>query len=164
MSKSVKRRERRTPEQIISDLQRKIEEVKRRAERKKAKRDPTIRHVSAAVRSIDKAVSQTSDPATRRALGDARATLAACLALGGASASATRGPLIPRAARGAKVDPERVLSYLREHPGSRAEEIADALGTDSAGLRPSLQQLRAESRARAEGKARATRYYAESSS
>ena len=164
MSKSVKRRERRTPEQIINDLQRKIEEVKRRAERKKAKRDPTIRHVSAAVRSIDKAVSATADPATRRALGEARATLAACLALGGMTVSAGRAPLVPRAGRGVRVDPERVLIYLRDHPGSRAEEIADALGTDSAGLRPSLQQLRAEAKARAEGKARATRYYAESAS
>jgi hypothetical protein len=153
---------RRTDEEIIADLQRKIEEVKRNAERKKAKRDPSLRHVSAALRSIDKAVSHSADAATRNALGEARATLAACLALNGAAAPrAGRGVLVPRRSTNGKVEPERVLQYLHAHPGSRAEEIASALGTDAVGLRPSLQQLRTAATVRAEGKARATRYFVE---
>jgi hypothetical protein len=153
---------RRTDDQIIADLQRKIEEVKRKAERKKAKKDPSLKHVSAALRSIDKASAQTGDAATRNALGEARATLAACLALNGAAApKAGRGVLTPRRSGNGRVEPERVLQYLQRHPGSRAVEIAAALDTDVVGLRPSLQQLRADSTVRAEGKARATRYFVE---
>jgi hypothetical protein len=160
MPQSVTRRQRRTDEQIIADLQRKIEQVKRNAERKKAKRDPSLRHVSAALRSIDKAVAHTGDAATRNALGEARATLAACLALNGAVApKAGRGVLVPRRSANGKVEPERVLQYLQAHPGSRAEDIAAALGTDAFSLRPSLQQLRAAATVRAEGKARAMRYF-----
>jgi hypothetical protein len=153
---------RRTDEQIIADLQRKIDEVKRRAERQKVKKDPALRYVSAAMRSIDKASKQTSDAATRTALGEARATLAACLALNGAAApKAGRGVLTPRRSTNGKVEPKRVLQYLELHPGSRAEEIASALGTDAVALRPSLQELRTAATVRAEGKARATRYYVE---
>jgi hypothetical protein len=159
MPKTVTRH-RRTDDEIIADLQRKIEQVKRNAERKKAKKDPSLRHVSAALRSIDKALGQSADAATRNALGEARATLAACLALNGAAAPmAGRGVLTPRRSANGRVEPERVLHYLRAHPGSRAENIAASLGTDAATLRPSLQQLRADSTVRAEGKARATRYY-----
>jgi predicted transcriptional regulator len=57
------------------------------------------------------------------------------------------------------VEPERVLKYLQEHPGGRAEEIASALGTDAVGLRPSLHGLRAAATIGVDGKARATRYF-----
>jgi hypothetical protein len=161
MPKTVTRH-RRTDDEIIADLQRKIDEVKRRAQRQKVKKDPALRYVTAALRSIDKASKQTSDAATRTALGEARATLAACLALNGAAApKAGRGVLTQRRSTNGRVEPERVLKYLQAHPGSRAEDIAAALGTDAIGLRPSLQQLRADSTVRAEGKARATRYFVE---
>ena len=153
---------RRTDEQIIADLQRKIEEVKRNAERKKAKKDPSLRHVSAALRSIDKALGQSGDAATRNALGEARATLAACLALNGAVApKAGRGVLTQRRSTNGKVAPDRVVQYLQNHPGSRAEDIAAVLGTDAVSLRPSLQQLRADWTVRVEGKGRAMRYFVE---
>jgi hypothetical protein len=161
MPKTVTRH-RRTDDVIIADLQRKIEQVKRNAERKKAKKDPSLRHVSAALRSIDKALGQSGDVATRTALGEARATLAACLALNGAVAPKSgRGVLTPRRSANGRVEPDRVLQYLQKHPGSRAEDIAAALGTDAFSLRPSLQQLRAAATVRAEGKARAMRYYVE---
>jgi cell division protein FtsN len=64
MPEAVERRHRRTPEEMIADLQRRIEQVKRNAERKKVKRDPTLRHVSAVLRSIDKALAATSGATT----------------------------------------------------------------------------------------------------
>ena len=159
MAKTQKTRAQRTPEQMIADLEAKIAAVKRRAERQKVKRDPALRHINAAVKSIDKALAASSDAATRKALDEARATLGACLALSGAAVPSGRGTLVPRARGGARVEPGRVLDYLTKHPGSRAEDMSSALGTDSAGLRPALQQLRAEGKARTEGQARATRYF-----
>jgi hypothetical protein len=161
MVKTLSKRAHRTPEELIADLEAKIQAVKRRAERQKVKRDPSLRHISGALKSIDKALAASGDAATRTALDEARATLAACLALSGAPVKGARGTLVPRA-RGVKVDPAKVLGYLAKHPGSRAEDLSSALGTDSASLRPALQQLRTEGKARAEGQARATRYYAES--
>ena len=60
-----------------------------------------------------------------------------------------------------KPDAERVLQYIREHPGSRSEDIYGHLGTDAASLRPVLHRLRDEGKVKVEGKARAMRYLAE---
>ena len=153
-------RNRRTPEELVADLQAKIAQIKARAEQAKVKRDPALRHMSGAVRSIDKALSGTRDGATRSALAEARATLAACLALHGATTGAGGGTLSPRSRRAGALDPERVLSYLEQHPGSRSEEIAGSLGADAATLRSALHRLRDEGKIKVEGKARATRYTA----
>jgi len=163
MPKPKPKRNVRSPEEMIADLEAKIAAVKRRAERQKVKKDPSLRHVNAAVKSIDKALASSSDNATRSALDESRATLAAVLAMNGVSAKGARGTLVPRARGSAgRVDADRVHAWLLEHPGARAEDMSAALGTDSSGLRPALQELRADGRARTEGKARATRYYAES--
>ena len=77
------KRTRRTPEQLIADLEKKIDQVKRRAEQRKAKKDPTLRHVTGAVRAIDKALAVSEDRATKSALDEARATLGAVLTLNG---------------------------------------------------------------------------------
>ena len=146
-----KERTRRTPEQMIADLEKQIREVKRKAQQRDARKNPTIRHVAAAVRSIDKALAATQDTATKKALSEVRATLAACQALG-------RGTLIPRP-QAARVDPDRVLDYLAKHTGSRSEEIAAALGTETAGIRPALQKLSAGGRVRTEGHRSAMRYF-----
>ena len=81
------KRTRRTPEQMIEDLQAEIERVKARAAQAKVKKDPALRHINAAVKAIDKAADATGDAATRKALGEARATVAACLELAGAMPS-----------------------------------------------------------------------------
>ncbi|HVS17526.1 MAG TPA: hypothetical protein VMT18_02915 [Planctomycetota bacterium] len=164
MPKSKAKRNVRTPEEMIADLEAKIVAVKRRAERQKVRKDPALRHINAAVRSVDKALSASGDAATRKALDEARVTLAAVLAMNGVPTKGARGTLTPRPrGGGGKVDAERVHAYLVEHPGARAEDMSAALGTDSAGLRPALKELRGDGRARTEGQARATRYYAKSS-
>ena len=61
----TKKRTRRTPEQKIADLKAKIERIKARAAQAKVKKDPTLRHISGAVRAIDKAAAATKDAVTR---------------------------------------------------------------------------------------------------
>ncbi len=154
---------RRTPDRQIADLQARIEQVKRRFERQKAKRDPALRHVGAALRSTDKALAATADAATRKALDEARGCLTAVLSLNGVAVKAGgRGKLVQGARRSApeRVDPAAVLAYIEHHPGGRAEDIAAALGTDTKGLRPALVKLKASGQVRASGVARATRYHA----
>ena len=92
----TKKRTRRTPDQIIADLQAEIERVKARAAQAKAKKDPALRHVSAAVRAIDKAAVETKDTATRTALAEARVTLVSCLALNGVASASGNGTLAGR--------------------------------------------------------------------
>ena len=150
---------RRTADERIADLKAEIERIKARAAQQKVKKDPALRHISAAVRSIDKATAATRDTATREALTDARATLTACLALNEALPAAGRGTPAPRP-RASRPDPTKVLDYLRKHPGSRSESICAELGTDAASLRPVLHELRDEGKVKVEGKARATRYSA----
>ncbi len=157
---TTKKRTRRTPDQMIADLQAEIERVKARAAQAKVKKDPALRHLSAAVRAIDKAAAETTDAATRTALMEARATLSGCLALSGAAPSGGGKALTPKRRVGAPPDADRVLAYIRKHPGSRSEEICGELGTSAATLRPVLHRLRDERRVKVEGRARATRYTA----
>jgi hypothetical protein len=148
------KRTRRSPEQMIRDLEAKIRGIKERAERRKARRDPALRHVTAAVRSIDKAMRATTDVATRKALEQTRATLAACLAMSGVTPKGRAA----RSVAGAHVDPAAVLAYLRNNPGSGGEQVADAMGTDTKTLRPVMKQLIADGAVAARGKGRGMRY------
>ena len=150
-----KKRTRRTAEQRIKDLEARIAEIKARAARQKVAKDPTFTHVAASVRAIDRALGSTEDAATRKALDEARATLSACLMLngGGNGVHLTR----PRRAR-KQVDPEKVLAYLRTGPESGGEQVAEALGVDTASLRPVMKKLIEARRVKRKGKARGTRY------
>jgi hypothetical protein len=156
------KRTRRTPEQLIAELEAKIAGVKRRAEQQKVKKDPALRHITGAVRAIDKAASSTQDGATRTALGEARTALTAVLTLNGVVVRST-GRVGPRRTGSVAVEPDQVARYIAEHPGSRAEDIATALGTGTAELRPALMKLRSAEAVEPKGKARATRYYATAS-
>ena len=150
---SVKKRIRRTPEQRIADLHAEIARVKSRAERQKAKRDPTLRHVNAAIRSIDKALEATGDAATKKALNEARATMSAWVAMHGGG----KHVLVP-APRGKVVEPNDVLTYLRNNPESSGEQVAGAMDTDTKTLRPVMKGLIAEGEVAAQGKTRGTKY------
>jgi len=146
--------------QRIADLQAEIERIKTREAEQKVKKDPSLRHISGAVRSIDKAASATQDKATREALNEARATLAACLALNGAPVeSGSRGRRTPKVP-GPAPEPAKVLAYLKKNPRSRSEDICAELGTGTATLRPVLHALRDEGKVKVTGKARATAYAA----
>ena len=162
MAKGQKRT-RRTPEQLIAELEARIAQVKRRAETQKVKKDPALRHISLAVRSMDKAMAASQDAATRTAVGEARTALAAVLTLNGVVVSGGSKGRGASVSGGAKPDADRVARYIADHPGSRAEDIATALGTGTAELRPALMKLKSLGAVEPKGKARATRYYASAS-
>ncbi|MCE9593023.1 MAG: hypothetical protein K8S98_02415 [Planctomycetes bacterium] len=159
MPKTIERT-RRSPEQRIADLQAKIESIKHKAERAKVKRDPSLRHMSAALKSVDKAMAETEDKATRTALEDVRATLSATLALNGVVAAKGGSGGAPRTRRASAEDlGDRLLSHVKAHPGQRGEEIAAALGTDTYSMRPSMKKLIEARDVRTEGKNRGMRYF-----
>ncbi len=152
-------RVRRTDQQLIADLQAKIAQIKERAEKKRAKRDPALRHISAALRSIDKAKAGTKDPATHRALDEARATLGACLSLNRAAPS--NGVLVaqPRRSSKATVDSDALLDYIRENPGQRGEQIASAFGISTGAMRPVMRQLIEKNQVKTKGERRGMSYH-----
>ena len=147
---------RRSAEERIAALKAEIERIKTRAAEQKAKKDPALRHISGAIRSVEKAAAATKDAATKKGLNDARATLAACLALHGV----TPGKAGRTRAAGPAPSPEKILAFLKKNPGSRSEAICAALGTDALSLRPVLHELRDQKKVKVSGKARATAYTA----
>lgn len=151
-------RTRRTEEQRIEALEAQIAALKQRAERKKLTRDPALKHVSAALRSIDKALSHSEDAATRQALDEARATLSAALSINGVAQKAS---LTPRGRRGsASVESDVILDYVRSNPGQRGEQIAAALNTDTKLMRPVMHRLIDERKVKTKGQRRGMQYFA----
>jgi hypothetical protein len=110
-----------------------------------------MRLATSAVKSIDKALAATESADMRKALTQARSTLAGHLGLDGASRS--------RAAANDDL-PEALLSYVRSNPGQRSEHIAAALATDAGTLRPVMKRLIAAGQVRTEGQKRGMTYEA----
>jgi hypothetical protein len=151
-----KQRVRRNEDQLIQELQARIEQLKAKAAAKAVKKDPALTPILKAVRLIDQALSATGDAALRTALTEARTTLAACLQLPPSAGSAA-----PRNghAKRASVPAEAVLAYLQEHPGQRSEQITQVLRTDAASLRVSMKALIKEGKVRTKGDRRAMQYW-----
>lgn len=73
-----KRRKRRSPEEIIQDLQTEIRRVRERMAAKELKRSPAIRAAISTIKSMDKALeaaAEEGDGPLRHALADARKAL-----------------------------------------------------------------------------------------
>jgi hypothetical protein len=153
------KRQRRTEEQLIQDLEARIAAIKAKAERKKVKRDPALRHISGALRSIDKALADTGDAATRSALDEARATLSACLSLSGVQVAPAVKPRGRRSSGGDEVMAETLLNHIREHPGQRGEQIAAALRTDVGTMRPTMKRLIEDDKVKTRGQRRGMTYH-----
>lgn len=80
--KSSSRRKRRSPEEIIADLQEEIRRVRDRQVARELKKSPSHKLSMAAIRSIDRALEsagQEGNTSLRHALADARKPLAAYL-------------------------------------------------------------------------------------
>ncbi len=154
----MKKRSRRTPEQQIADLNAKIAAIKVRAEQKKAMKDPAGRHIAAALRSIERGLAETKDASMRQALDQARATLAGTISAKGVASPGGGGRR--RSAPAALADPAAILRYLASNPGSRCEDVASALEADTSTVSPVLKSLKTEGKARTEGQARGTKYFA----
>jgi hypothetical protein len=155
------KRIRRNEDQLIADLEAKIAQLQRRAAQKKVKRDPALKHVSAAVRSIDKALVETRDAATRTALDEARGALSACLALNGATPRTDKSMITPHARRSVDaVSTDVLLEHVRQNPGQRGEQIAAALETDTKTMRPAMHRLIADKKIKTKGERRGMTYAA----
>lgn len=151
-------RTRRTEEEKIAELEAKIAAIKAKAERQKVKKDPALRHVTAALRSVEKAMSESGDATTRKALDEARATLEACLALSGVIAS--NGSARKSRVRGTNVDSDSLLAYVSKNSNQRAEQIAAALGTDVNTMRPTMKRLIESGSVKTQGQRRGMTYSA----
>ena len=144
---------RRNDDQLIADLQAKIAHIKTRAATKAARKDPALRHVTKAIRSIDAAMAETGDAAWRTALQEARVTLGACLQL--------EGIAVPQNGRsGCSVEAEAILAFVRSNPGQRGEHIAAALGVDTTALRRTMNRLIEGGKVRTNGERRGMQYFA----
>jgi len=80
--KTTKRRKRRSPEEIISDLQAEIRRVRSRQKVRELKESPAHRAALAAIKALDKALDKAADEgssALRHALADGRKSLGAYL-------------------------------------------------------------------------------------
>jgi len=86
-----KTRVRRSEEQLIADLQAKIETLKAKAAAKAVKKDPAAKHTTDAVRAIDQALANASSSTQRGALSEARSVLVAYLQLEGVKIPQKRG-------------------------------------------------------------------------
>lgn len=93
--KAGKTRYRRTDEELIADLQKRIEDLKQRKAAKKVKADPAAKEMNAAFRALTKAVEnskKSSDADLKRALGGAQRTLAEYYESKGISVPKARKP------------------------------------------------------------------------
>lgn len=77
--KPGKQRYRRTDEELIQDLQKRIEDLKNRKATKEIKKDPASKEATAAFRALTKAVDKSKDSADadlKRSLSEAQRILA----------------------------------------------------------------------------------------
>lgn len=86
----MKKHGRRSPEDLIRDLESKIRSIRTRTERKKTRAVPAISDALKAIKLIDRAIESTRDATFRAALQEARGTLTA--------ASAIQGVVVPPSA------------------------------------------------------------------
>ena len=149
------RRKRRSIDEQIADLQAKISAIKEREARKQAKADPALRHVSAALRSIDKALEASSDSHIKKTLGEARSVLSKLV--GGEGGENGR---VRRTAAEMGDLAEALLAYLHSNPGQRGEQIAEALDSDTGTIRPVMKKLIEAGKVTTEGQRRGMTYTA----
>ena len=94
-SGSAARRHRRSPEELIQDLQRQIEEVKSRAQAREMKQSESVRTTLVTLRNLDKALTlagEEENSLLRHALSDARKPIAGYLESRGVRLAKVRGP------------------------------------------------------------------------
>lgn len=144
---------RRSAEQQIAALEAQIAALKAKAAAEKVEKDPALKFVSKAIRFIDTASGETKDAAMRESLQEARSTLSACLQLKGVApiAQASRSR---RRSRGGGVDRDTLLAYVRNNPGSHAEQFAAALGMDVKTMWPMMKGSIAQQKIQAPGETR----------
>jgi hypothetical protein len=142
---------RRTDEEIIADLEIRIARIKAREARRKAATDPALRHIRVALRAIDKALAETRDPSTRRALGEASGALATCLGIRRPATKAARMARVRQPDAWVRFEEDAVLRYERENPGRAPEEIAAALGMGTGAVCSVLERVVGKDKTQVDG-------------
>ena len=97
---------------------------------------------------------------TRKAVDEAGATLSACLSLNGVVVAAGTKVRGRRVGGGSSLDEATLLTYVQNNPNSRGEQIAEALGTDTASVRQVMQRLIADRKVKTRGQRRGMTYVA----
>ncbi|HPF15304.1 MAG: hypothetical protein H6830_07775 [Planctomycetes bacterium] len=95
MAKKGARRIRRSPEELIADLKKKIEEVEQRAAAKELKQSGSIKRTLGIVRNIDKALEEAQEEGLtklRHALAEARGPIEGFLSERGVKLPKARVP------------------------------------------------------------------------
>jgi hypothetical protein len=151
-----KKRIRRDAEQLVADLQAKIEVIKARAVRKRKRADPAMRHTVAAIRNMDKAMSSATDQVMRKTLEEARGTLSAYLTLQGLVPAARPGR---RSSEAVEQTGASLAAYVNKNPGQRGEQIAESLGTNTKAKRLPMRRLIAAEKVKTKGERRGMSYY-----
>ena len=153
-------RVRRTDEQLISDLEAEIQRLKHRAVVRKVTKSPAIRHTNNALRAIDAALAESDDKTMRAALGEARSTLVACLAVAGVLIPSSTAKATQRGTHDKSQLADALLVHIKAHSGQRGEQIAAALGTDTKSMRPAMHALIADNKVKTRGERRGMQYFA----
>ena len=152
------RKKRRGLDEQIAALEAKIHAIKEREARKQASKDPAHRFVKTAMKSIEKALQVVKDTAQKKALNEARSALTSGFAE--TSVTSQAGGRARRSAHEIENLAEQLLEYVRSNPGQRGEEIAAAMATDSATIRPGMKKLIAAGKVTTEGRKRGMTYSA----
>ena len=110
---------------------------------------------------MDKAMAASEDSVLRKTFEEARSGLSAYLALqgvvpAGGSNGAVRGR---RSSTDVQQMGRKLLAYVKANPGQRGEQIAEALGTDSKGIRGPMKKMIDDGAVRTKGERRGMRYY-----
>jgi predicted HTH transcriptional regulator len=153
------RKKRRGLDEQIAALEAKIHAIKDREARKQASKDPAHRFVKTAMKSIEKAIQVVKDGAQKKALNEARSALTSGFAQTSLTSQAGSGRA-RRSAHEIEDLAEQLLEYVRSNPGQRGEEIAAAMATDSATIRPVMKKLIAAGKVTTEGQKRGMTYSA----
>ena len=149
------RRKRRTPEEMIEDLQ---AEISRLRESQKAKSSPAHKQTKAALRALGKALDlakEEDDADLERNLTRAIETLE-----GSSGSDPAAGRRIRRSAEDVAALSIAIWDALKAQPGLSISELADAVESTPKEVRGPLIKLVEGDRARKEGERRATKYFA----
>lgn len=159
-----KTRRRRSPEEMIEDLQREIARLK---DAQKLKTSPGRKQARLGLKALQKAqalAADEGDPELDRALGAALGALEglfsgeATAGVGGAG-----GVRVRRTSDDLAQLQEQMIAFLDESPGTSISEIAVAVGASPKELRGPLVALVEEGRVKKTGERRGTRYFLSSS-